>query len=115
MNTGNCRHCGGGIYKNERNLTWYHTKTSMTACETTKAEPIEKEMHWFCFSFKGKHSDGMNCDCNACTYVGYPSRNITKKMIDAQKKESGVSESAVLIACTHLGFMTKEKFIGENI
>lgn len=64
-------------------------------------------LHYFCFSYIGKDLE-TGRDCQGSTYVGYHDKLITKPMIDRNKELAGVTNEAVLIAVSYLGFMTKE-------
>jgi hypothetical protein len=64
--------------------------------------------HWYCLSFIGKAAEGGG-ECQASSYHGYADRKVTKAKIAEAKKYAGVTENAVLIACSYLGYMTKEE------
>jgi hypothetical protein len=82
---------------------------------TGSKEPSSDYRHWYCFSFSGK-IDGsvVGMDCRASTYAGYKQKNITLEMITEQKKQAGVTSSAVLMSVSYLGYMTSEEFKGEE-
>ena len=66
--------------------------------------------YWYCFSYIG-NSGGSNA--NACTYVGYDKKRITKQMIEENKTYAGLGSNSVLISATFLGYMTRAEFEGE--
>jgi len=70
------------------------------------------KLHWFCFAYIGKDSSGT--ECQACTYTGYPRKEITLKMIYQNKKNAGVTKKAVLISVSYLGYMNRSKFVYSN-
>ena len=72
----------------------------------------EIKVHWFCFSFSGVHAESGR-DATACTYVGYSDSKITMPKINAQKIQSSLTENAILISVSPLGYMTKAEFTGE--
>lgn len=61
--------------------------------------------HWYCFTYAAA---GMQ----ASTYTGYEKKGVTMQMIDENKKNAGVPQESVLLACIHLGYMTKDEFTG---
>jgi len=80
--------------------------------QPTSGVPLDKIVrHWYCFTYSGKSIDDGH-DCQACTYIGYDTNQVTKPMIDKNKKEAGVTASAVLIGCIYLGYMTRGEFLG---
>lgn len=76
------------------------------------AGPVElRVMHWFCFTYSGECIE-TGKSVTASSYVGYPGREVTKPMIDANKKAAGVTNCAALIAVSYLGEMTRDEFLG---
>ena len=72
----------------------------------------EEELHWFCFSYMGRCLElGRNCE--ASTYSGYSNKNLTLKIINANKKNAGVHDGATLVAVSYLGYMTKKEFTAD--
>ena len=67
--------------------------------------------HYYCFSYVGRSSEDGH-QCQACTYVGYDERRITKSIIEENKIAAGVDEDAVLLAVSYLGHMTREEMLG---
>lgn len=67
--------------------------------------------HWFCFSYQGP-CDETGVPATASAYVGYPCREVTKAMIDANKAAAGVAKDSALIAVSYLGEMTRHDFLG---
>jgi len=67
--------------------------------------------HWYCFTYIGTSLCGAR-NATASTYVGFNRRGVTVTMIQEQKKEAGLNNDAVLIACIHLGYMSRDEFIG---
>lgn len=63
-----------------------------------------KKKHWYSFSF----ADGLTF---ASTYTGYTHQTITLPLIQKEKENADVPPSAVLIACSYLGYMTKENMV----
>jgi len=72
---------------------------------------IQEKGHWFCLSYQGKRIES-GLDCQASIYIGLENRNITKKDIDDNKKLANVTDKAVLMAASYLGYMTREEFEG---
>ncbi len=68
------------------------------------------KQHWYCFSYVGKSLVGGE-NCEVSTYSGLPSQKITKDIIGINKQYAGVSNNAVLISCSYLGYMTREEFL----
>jgi hypothetical protein len=70
---------------------------------------VESRLHWYCFTFIGDGELGKNC--YASTYTGYSDKKITKARITENKKYAKVTNTAVLISCSYLGFITKVEFL----
>ncbi len=71
---------------------------------------MEEKAHWFCFTYIGQGLDNGR-DAHACVYVGYHHKHIIKKMINDNKANAGLTDTAVLIGCFSLGEMTKTEFL----
>ena len=70
-----------------------------------------QRLHWFCFSFMGQNERTGDNYSTSVYSGGYPSKNITRKIIDENKYHAEVPDSAALIAVTYLGKMTREEFL----
>ena len=68
------------------------------------------ELHWFCFSYTGKDLDG-GWQCSASTYSGFSDRRLTLLRIAEGKALAGVTDEAVLLSASYLGYMTKAEFL----
>lgn len=66
-------------------------------------------LHWFAFIYEGPCANtGRNA--TASTYTGYPTKKITKPMIEANKSEAGVTLNSTLTNIIYLGAMTRDRF-----
>lgn len=67
------------------------------------------KLHWYCFSYYGRFI-GVG-EGYGSVYAGFEDKdNITKGDIDSQKRGAGMINSATLLSCSYLGFMTKRDF-----
>ena len=69
-----------------------------------------KKRHWYLFAFSGIELEGGR-QCQASTYTGFKYKDITLAIIQDQKRNAGVTQSAVPIAINYLGWMTREEFV----
>ena len=77
-----------------------------------KQNETEKKDHWYCFTYEGKALTGEYCKASA--YTGYPEKiNITRPIIDENKKYARVQGGAVLLNCIYLGEMSNAEFQGN--
>lgn len=74
-----------------------------------KVSDESKGRHWYLFAFSGIEIESGR-QCQASTYTGFPDKEITLAIIQEQKRNAGVTRSAVPIAVNYLGWMTKEEF-----
>ena len=78
-----------------------------------KMKNKDKLLHWYCFSYIG-HGIDDGLTINVSTYTGYFKKNVTNAMILKNKEYAGVTHTAVLIAVSYLGYMTREEFEGVD-
>jgi hypothetical protein len=64
------------------------------------------KLHWFAWAFASGN-------VQASVYIGYGDKNLTRDKIFAAKDGAGVPSTAMLMAVSYLGHMTKEVFEGE--
>lgn len=69
---------------------------------------------WYCLTYQGKSTVDQQ-SCTASVYCGVAERYITKGLIDSLKADAKVDAGAVLVACSYLGRMSREKFNGETL
>ena len=69
--------------------------------------------HWYCLSYVGKSLNSGH-DCSVSVYVGYPNEGMTLVGIEKNKEVAGVTNKAVLVACSYLGYMTHYDFTGKE-
>lgn len=67
---------------------------------------MEQKLYWFCFSYVD------NARIYASTYTGYSDKSVTLKHIKENKTYAGVSDNAVLLSLSYLGYMTRMEFTG---
>lgn len=72
---------------------------------------IEKS-HWYCFAYIGNDLNS-NLACHASTYTGYKNKKVTMDRIMKNKAHAGVTDEAVLLSVSYLGYMSNEEFKGE--
>ncbi len=72
----------------------------------------EIKCHWYSYTFQG--TTPLKEQVTACTYVGYPFKFVTEKMIVKAKEYAGVEKGSVLLSCCYLGYMTKNYFKGQS-
>jgi len=72
----------------------------------------DTKLHWFCFSYTGKEIETGD-DVQASTYTGYSTKNITLPIIDENKKNAHVTDAAVLLSVSYLGYMTRAELLGD--
>ena len=73
----------------------------------------EVKLHWYSFSFIGDMLNKPSTTSHTSVYCGYKINNITLKRIAEARTHAGVSDSASMISCCYLGYMTAEEF-GDN-
>lgn len=77
---------------------------------TADTEPC---LHWYCFTYIDSSNGGYS-SAYSCAYIGYQVAGVTMAMINENKRNAGVSDSAVLLSVSHLGCMTKTEFTGAQ-
>jgi hypothetical protein len=67
---------------------------------------MDKKYHWFCLTY----FSGRNGIEIGTAYVGNIKKGVPRKQIDESKEPARVSKDAALIACSYLGYMTRDQF-----
>lgn len=76
------------------------------------AAPDPEKLHYFCMSFTHGSSGSTTW---ASAYMGWPDRDITVERIKYVKASLGLDPGAVLVSCSYIGHMTREKMTGTSI
>ena len=66
------------------------------------------KQHWFAFSFKD------NGNVTASTYIGFRTKLVTLAQIALAKESAAVSQNAVLLNVSYLGYMARETMMGPD-
>ena len=59
-------------------------------------------------------NDASGRTVNGCSYMGWPTRNVTIPRLLEARRAQGFPDTACLIGVSYLGYMTKAEMIGED-
>lgn len=72
---------------------------------------MSERLHWFWFCFEWARNGKA---VKLSTYMGRYDKDITMAVIDEARDLSLADKDSLLISCSYLGCMTKEKFTGKT-
>ncbi|KXS55140.1 MAG: hypothetical protein AWU57_486 [Marinobacter sp. T13-3] len=73
---------------------------------STEQNSDKPPCHWWSISFNGRNREtGIPCD--GCAYIGFPDDRLSIARIKRAKQAAGVTDDAVMIAATYMGYMTR--------
>jgi len=71
----------------------------------------QEQKHWFSFTFSEVQDSSQVI---ASTYTGYDCKNLNMNRINENKGYAHLSQSAVLMGVSYLGYMSKDEFEVAN-
>ena len=74
----------------------------------------DKQLHWFCLSYRGESLAVRGEARCSSVCVGIPDRKLTVARMAEGRKGAGVAPGAALLAASYLGYMTDAEFGGEE-